>query len=296
MTVPALIEFQGGALIADLLADASTTRAIELTQHAIEDGSQITDHAIRQPLTLELTLVQTETPIAEEPGFALVSQELDFPVRGVEPRTTSLDFRVRGVERQNATLQVRKQEFRPVSLSGLAEGILDALFGNTIAIDGLKADGAEGTAQLIGVRSENVPASVPGSSTLAINVLAAGAPKDRINEFDNVLVKLMLTAQPTIVTIKGQALPNMIITSVTRTDAAGEVGCARFKVALQSFATVFTKTVDLPPVPAATVTKSKGGKDTKTPPPKVREKTALLSGLQSIGVLSDPEPLESEEP
>jgi hypothetical protein len=40
-----------------------------------------------------------------------------------------------------------------------------------------------------------------------------------------------------------------VLTSVARTDAAGQAGRASFEVQLKQIATVETKTVKLPPVP-----------------------------------------------
>lgn len=65
-----LLQFDGGVLVADMLQESTATDASELTQYAIEDGSLISDHVVRQPQTLALTLVQTETPITEVRGFA----------------------------------------------------------------------------------------------------------------------------------------------------------------------------------------------------------------------------------
>jgi len=41
---------------------------VQLTQHPIEDGSSVVDHAVRQPLTLLVTLAVTETPYTPAAG------------------------------------------------------------------------------------------------------------------------------------------------------------------------------------------------------------------------------------
>ena len=60
-----------------MVQSADTTDDLGLTQHAIEGGSTISDHAIFKPTALELTLVQTEAPIAAE-GFRKQSQEKNW--------------------------------------------------------------------------------------------------------------------------------------------------------------------------------------------------------------------------
>ena len=222
-----LIEFDGGVLVADLLADATITDASELTRYAIEDGSLISDHVIRQPRVLSLTLVQTETPISETIGFARAMQALSYDERPLGTQT--------------ATLPVRQSEFRPAPLMALSAGIRSLLFGGgptkEITITGLDA-------------SRPVAAR-----DLTVHVLSPGAPLDRVNAFHLQLLSLLETATPVIVTIKGASYIDLVVISVTRTDAGGQVGKATFALELQQVATVETKTVDLPPVP-----KSKGAK------------------------------------
>jgi hypothetical protein len=218
-----LIEFDGGVLVADLLQEASVTDACELTQFAIEDGSLINDHMIRQPQKLSLTLVQVETPISETTGFARAMQELGFEAR--PPGT------------QKGTAPIPKSEFRAAPLMALSSGIQSLLFGggdkNELSWTGHKSD-----EELAG-------------KSLKVQVLQAGAPVARVNEFHDELLDLMLSATACIVTVKGKGYPDLVLTSVTRTDAQGQAGKASFRCEFQQIATVETKTVNLPPVPKA---------------------------------------------
>lgn len=47
-----------GTIIPDLIIEESTTDAIELTSHPVQNGAAITDHKYRKPTTLKLTMMQ----------------------------------------------------------------------------------------------------------------------------------------------------------------------------------------------------------------------------------------------
>lgn len=230
-----LIQFDGGVLVADMVQEATITDASELTQYAIEDGSLISDHVIRQPRTLSLTLVQTETPIEETTGFTRVLQALSY---GERPDG-----------KQTNTVPIRQSEFRPAPLLALSAGIQSLLFGG----------GPAKELSLTGLKSDLQPAT----KDLKIHVLAAGAPLDRVNAFYDALLNLFETATPVIVTFKGASYIDLVVISVTRTDASGQAGKASFAVQLKQIATVETKTVELPPVPKAKKPKQLGKKPAK---------------------------------
>jgi hypothetical protein len=255
-----LIQFDGGVLVADIVADASITDAIELTKYAVEDGSLISDHVIRQPRTLSFNLVQTETPIEEVQGFARVLR--------------SLSYQTRPDGKQSVTVPVRQSEFRPAPLLALSAGIQSLLFGG----------GSVKELGLTGVRSDRALTT----KDLKIHVLAAGSPVARANEFHDALLNLLETATPVIVTFKGASYIDLILTTVTRTDAAGSVGKSSFAVEFEQIATVETQTVDLPPVP-----KAKKPKQTPKPPKetaeqqKVKLRSQLLALLEATGAQNE---------
>lgn len=234
-----IIQFDGGVLVADMVAQATITDAVELTQYAIEDGSLISDHVIRQPQKLSLTLVQTETPISETTGFALALQ--------------TLGYEQRPIGQQTATLPVRQSEFRPAPLMALSGALRSLLFSSPpkeITITGLDA-------------------SRPlAPRELKVHVLSPGAPIARVNDFHDQLLSLLETATPVIVTFKGASYIDLVVTSVTRTDAAGQTGRGSFSVELQQIATVETKTVELPPVPKAKAPKQLGAKPAEPTKPE----------------------------
>lgn len=259
-----LIQFDGGVIVADMVQQATTTDSVELTRYAVEDGSLISDHVIRQPRTLALTLVQTETPITEVQGFARVLQALNYETRPVGKQTT--------------TVPIRQSEFRPAPLLALGEGIRSLLFGGPpkeLTITGLDTSGP-----LAG-------------KDLKVHVLSAGAPVDRVNEFHDALVSLLETATPCILTFKGSSSVDMVLTRVARTDAAGAKGKATFEVEFQQIATVETQTVELPPVPKAKAPKqiSARGGIQATPEQENRLQQSLLAFSSSAD-----EPLESVDP
>jgi hypothetical protein len=226
-----LISYDGGFLACDMLGEASITDASELTSFPLEDGSIVSDHMIRQPRTLSLKLVQTETPISETTGFARAVQ--------------ALSYQERPAGKQTNTVPIRPSEFRPAPLMALKAGIQSLLFGGPdkeIKVTGLKADA-------------NV-----ASKPLQVHVLSAGAPADRVNDFYGQLLSLLAGAEPVLVTVKGYTYIDLVLVGVTRTDSSGQVGRASFSVELKQIATVETKTVNLPPVPKAKAPKQAGAK------------------------------------
>ena len=253
-----LIQFDGGVLVADLLQESSVSDTSELTQYPIEDGSFISDHVIRQPRTLSLTLVQTETPIEVVAGFARTLQ--------------ALGFEVRPEEKQQGKAPIRQSEFRPAPLMALSAGIQSLLFGGgpakEVSWTGLKADGELSAKQL------------------QVHVLAAGAPLARVNEFHEQLLSLFEAATPCIVTVKGKSYVDLVVVGVTRTDAQGQAGKASFSVELKQISTVETKTVQLPPVPKAKAPKQLPPKPPEVAPPATQTKvTATLQAIRAVGDL-----------
>jgi len=242
-----LISYDGGFLACDMLADASIDDASELTRFPIESGGFISDHVIRQPRTVSLTLVQTETPLTEVAGFARAVQ--------------ALSYQERPAGQQSNTVPIRQSEFRPAPLLALGEAVRGLLFGGPpteLKITGTKSDEALAT------------------KSLNVHVLAAGAPIARVNEFHLQLLSLLESATPVIVTVKGASYIDLVVVGVKRTDAQGQVGKATFAVELQQISTVETQTVDLPPVPKAKAPKQVGPK----PPAETKaEQKAKLTGV-----------------
>lgn len=253
-----LIQFDGGALVADMLADASAEDAQELTQFALEDGSSINDHVVRQPKRLTLQLVQTETPIAPVADF--VRTLLSVDVRTAPPPGA-----------QTNEVPVRQKEFRPTSLLALSQAAQAALFGGppkTLRITGLKSDVS------------------PEPKPLKVSVLSRTGDVGRVNEFHDQLLALLDNVTPVQVTVKQRTYPDMIVVGVSRTDAAGQVGCARFAVTLQQVRTAETRRVELPPVPAATKRANRGKSDGKaTPEAEAKRKSIAAAAADSGGNL-----------
>ena len=251
-----LIQHDGGVLIADIVTESVATNEIELTQYPIETGSFISDHAIRKPFTLELTLTQTESPLAAA-GFRQQSIDLAYPAR---PQAT-----------QQGRADVPQAPVQ-LTLQGLGGAALSALGGGPakeIRWQGQKTDAGIGTRQL------------------KVSVLAADNDVARVNEFHDSLLALQLATTLCVVTVKGQPYIDMVLTSVRRTDAQGKAGCASFGVTFQQLKTVETQTVDLPPVPKATAKKSVGGVQYGPPLPPVQKKTiAAALGDDAAGIVA----------
>ncbi len=249
-----LITYDGGVLICDMLLDASATSALELTQHPIESGASISDHAISRPFTLDLTLVQTETPISPIPGqFSVTSEALEIPERRPGKQTNQL--------------RIRENDRVPVNVNQLIGAVTSRIARpGPISVEGLKVDGDLST------------------STLRVSALTANAPVERVNQFYADLLSLQLGVTPLNVTVKGATHIDLVIKSLTRTDAPGQGGCARFQVSLQRVATVSTQTVELPPVPENTRKKSRGKKgDEKVEPENRSVAKSLAKGGVNVG-------------
>jgi hypothetical protein len=246
---PGLIRYDGGVLLCDMLVDASATHTLQLTEHPIETNAVISDHAIHRPFTLDLTLVQTQTPISAIDGFSQSSQ--------------SLTYATRPDGRQTNELQVRTNDRIPANVNQLIGGITSRIAGagSPITIEGAKAD---------------TPLQ---SAPLRVTALTADAPVERVNRFYADLLSLMLGVTPLNISFKGVTHIDMVLTSLTRLDAPGQVGMARFQVSLQRVATVSTQTVELPPVPEVSRKQSRGKKDGKDAGPPPVEKTLLASGV-----------------
>jgi hypothetical protein len=78
------------------------------------------------------------------------------------------------------------------------------------------------------------------------------------------------------VNVKGATYIDLVIISVARTDAGGQVGKASFGVELKQIATVGTKTVDLPPVPKSKAPKQRGAQPPKPTTPAQAEDVSIL--------------------
>lgn len=241
-----LIQFADGALVADMLQESTATDDIELTRYPIEDGSFISDHAIAQPRMLELTLMQTETPLAPRPGF--------------RPQSVDLETAQRPAATQQGRADVPQGKVQ-LTLQGLSAAAVGALGGGPpkeIKWTGLKTDG---------------PLEV---KQFRVSVLQADTDVARVNEFHDALLDLQAATELLTITVKGQVWTDMVLTSVKRTDPQGKAGCATFGVSLQQIRTIETQTVELPPVPKATAKVSRGKVSTDEATEKARDKSVLL--------------------
>lgn len=225
---PGLIVYSAGYLVADMVSDAEFEKAIELTEHAIEDGSSISDHAVRRPITGTLTLVQTQKPI--------------FPTEGFSRKQQALNVKTNKPGRQVSRLQVRQKLGFSPNANALVQAGLGALRG--------AASGGESVEGFKPGRAESTP--------LAILSFSADAPVDRINAFGDEIFRLIEAVELLTINWKGKSFPGMVLTSVRRSDSAGAGGRTTFACTVQQLVTVKTKQVELPAVPAQRKKKSLG--------------------------------------
>lgn len=282
-----LIQFDGGVLVADMLQESTATNEIELTQYPIETGAFISDHAIIKPFTLELTLVQTETPIAAA-GFRTQSVDLTYPVRPAATQQGRVDVAQAPAQlTQQGRADVAQAPVQ-LTLQGLGNAVVSALGGGPakeIRWTGQKTDAPAGfkTVRWTGQKTDE-PA---GFKQLKVSVLQADQEVARVNEFHDALLSLQAATTLLVVTVKGQVYIDMVLTSVKRTDPQGKAGCATFGVTLQQIKTVETQTVELPPVPKATSKKGRGVQNPEPVPEETRKKRQALQFVQSFGLLQD---------
>jgi hypothetical protein len=244
---PGLIVHSGGYILADMVSDGEFEKALEPTDHAIEDGSSISDHVIRKPLTGSLTLVQTQTPIEPTEGFSRKAIEIAAAVPKQRKQTVRLNVR-------------QKLGFQPNAAALISAG-LNALKGAT-----------EGPQTIEGVKVQK-----PEKQSFSVTVFSADAPVDRLNEFNALLWALLESTELVTVNFKGRAYPNLLLTSVRRTDAAGQFGRATFACSFREIIKVQVKQVTLPAVPKQRSKKSLGAikpyGDQFGPPPPPENRT-----------------------
>jgi hypothetical protein len=92
----------------DVVNSATDERTAQLTDHAVETGSVITDHVVINPETLSLELAVSQTPIDEVTGMS--RSEISFS-------TTS-----QALEPTDIPIAVRQSEFRPGGFLLLSTG------------------------------------------------------------------------------------------------------------------------------------------------------------------------------
>lgn len=246
MAKPALISYDGGFLVADCLLDANIADDVQLTQLAVEDGSTVTDHAIRRPRSIQLTLIQTESPMPQDPESAAALQD-----EGFQRREQTLSVRGRALSTSKYEAEVRQPNV-PLGLTGTAGGINAGINALKKAVGGnvLKWEGRDAAANA-------------SSSNLRVTVLSPDAPKARADAFHEALLDLLTTSTVVEVAVKSARYPGMVLTSVGRQETADLFGGSRFTVQLQSFNTVTTLETELPAVPQATKPKKRGAKPGK---------------------------------
>ncbi len=218
--IPSLLTHAGGALVFDAVQDAAFDQTLEFTDLPVEDGTTVSDNAIRKPLMVSLTLCHTQTPITAVAGFSVKGQTLS--VQSVKMGSQSTELKI--AAKRGIQLNVNN------AIAAVGRAFLSAASGAT-SIDGVKPELA--------------------AKSFAVKVLSADAPVDRVNEFYETLLALMFAVTEVKLSFKGRDYPSLRLTSVKKTDARLEVGRSTFTVELRELRTVATKQVTLPKVPQA---------------------------------------------
>lgn len=263
--VPTVITASTGFLVCDAVIDAQFEQQVEATEHAIEDGSVITDHLVRKPQTLSMTLVATQTPLAANLGPSTTGMSVQGVT--VQLRSTSKPGR------QQTKLQIRQRQGVQLNVGAAVSAGLGALkravgAGDPDSVDGMKA-------------------GTPSSGSFTVQALAADTPSDRVNDFFSLLLGFALSGERLKIAFKGLEYENFVLTSVTKSDSAGQGGKSTFPVTFKQILTVQTKQVALPKVPAQKQTKDLGAKGGQYGPPlppaeSERLKSTLASTADAV--------------
>lgn len=245
------IRHSGGLLVCDAVSDASIETTLDFTEHPIDDGSTISDHAVRKPETISLTLTHTQTPLRKIEGFA--------------PANVALQVKAVTYGKQQTKLDIPSKGIAP-NVAGLISAGLSALKGAVPpSIQGLKI-------------------APDGSRNFGVTVLQANAGVDRIGEFYNTLLKVQLAVERVTLTFKGRDFADYVITTVRKSDKPGAVGKSTFDVSLKKVRTVATKQVELPAVPRAKKKKDIGVQYGPPPPPVSEEKARKAIAVQIVEI------------
>lgn len=258
---PSSLSHSGGILVFDSVLDSAAEHLLEFTQFPVEDGAEVSEHAIRKPLKLSLTVTATQTPIRESAGFS---------VRGVELQVLSVSY-----GKQTTRLQVAKK--RGVQLN-VANAI--AAVGRALQSAVAGADSIEGL---------KVERATPRS--FSVKALVADAPVDRVGEFYDELLRLWATKTQLKLSFKGREYPDLYLAQIRKTDSTGEFGRSKFQLELQEVQKVTTKQVKLPAVPRARKKQDLGAASTGEqygPPPPPDTRTELRKRTDAGGLTGRP--------
>lgn len=230
-----IIRFSSGFLLCDAVSDASFSSELDFTEHPIDDGSVITDHAIRKPEKITLSLSHTQTPIRAIDGFAFGSRPLEIKSVAFGTQQTQLDIRKRPGIGHNVTALI-------------SAGLAAVRAVQPSALTGQKGLGAS-------------------AKPLSVTVLQAGATVDRVGAFFSKLLALQTAVERLTVSFKGRDFADYVLISVAKSDKPGQLGKSSFQIELKKVRTVATKQTTLPAIPKAKAKQDKGAQFGPPPPP-----------------------------
>lgn len=167
---------------------------------------------------------------------------------------------VEGFGRSNLELDVRASLFVPGGFFAVTQGVRNVVSGLLSEVEG---------------------------KPTAVNVLQnTGAPRDRVNDVHDELIRIFEGALLVTVNFKGRIYPDYLLTRITLTDNPGEFGMGRFTVDLRTVTTVTGEVVELPDPADFRVQpkKSKGNKSPKPPDPDPTKLKSLAASLADAGL------------
>lgn len=216
------------------VVEASTGEdLLTVTQHPVETGANIVDHARREPETLMIEGIVSNTPMPGQPGVETIPEELDLEVVG-DPGT------------QQVTLDIPQPRIQP-SVSGLVRAGIAALSQSGALKATLRGN--------LRKRRETIRASFSQRTT----------PTNRIREVYESLLEAQEKRALIVVQTRDREYYDMILERVAAPRTVQDGAAARFQIDLRRIRLATSETVEAPrPVEArGALSKAKGAQATK---------------------------------
>lgn len=237
-----------GVIRLDIATSATPEDSMTITEHPVEQGANVVDHAREEPTRFTLEGMVSSLPNPEvDTDTAYQSFELTVPVMNAAP---------------NQTIKLQPPE-PPIQLS--PSGLIQAGVG---AIVNAVTGGPNMNAEFAGVPR-------PGSVTLQGQGLQQTAPRNRIRDVYEALLRVMTARQLVTVNTRDRDLFDMMIERVAEPRAVEDGSSAKFQVDLKRIRVTASKTVQAPK------------------PTEARGKGPVNKGAQATKKKTDPKPFKS---
>lgn len=217
----------------DAILSESPEDSLAITDHPVEQGANVVDHAREEPTRLSIEgLVSTIPNPAIDRDTGLQVMELSVPVR-------------RSQGSQSIELNPPKPPIT-ASVTGLVRAGIGALVGNTIT-------------------GQFSAETRPGSETIRVQALQQNSPRNRVREVYEALLLAQSQRQLVTVNTRDRELPDMMLERVAKPRSVENGSSSQFQIDFKRIRIASSKTVSAPK-PAETRGKgavNKGAQATK---------------------------------